>query len=100
MEDQAYAPDEICVAIFRGEEADVATVRQWLDTGGDANAKCPGTLGTPWESVLQRAARRGNTEILSLLLSRGADIDFTDPGGMTALFYLMNYWRSHRSLSA
>ena len=58
MEDQAYAPDEICAAILRGEEADVATVRQWLDTGGDANAKCPGTLGTPWESVLQRAARQ------------------------------------------
>ena len=101
MEDQGYAPDEIRAAILRGEEADVATVRQWLDTGGDANAKCPGFITEfPWESVLQRAARRGNTEILSLLLSRGADIDFTDPGGMTALFYLMNYWRSHRSLSA
>ena len=80
MEDQAYAPDEICAAILRGEEADVATVRQWLDTGGDANAKCPGlAYEFPWESVLQRAARRGNTEILSLLLSRGADIDFTVP---------------------
>ena len=97
MEDQGYAPDEIRAAILRGEEADVATVRQWLDTGGDANAKCPGFITEfPWESVLQRAARRGNTEILSLLLSRGADIDFTDPGGMTALFYLMNYWRQHR----
>jgi hypothetical protein len=97
MEDHAVAPEEICAAIENSGEADVATVRQWLDDGGDANAFC--YIGG-WESVLQRAARVGSTEMLSLLLSRGADIDLTDRDNLTALYYLLNYFRSHRSISA
>ena len=101
MADHVFAPDEICAAVKNGE---LATVREWLDSGGDPNALYASSLA-PGDPPQQRpllliAARWGRASIIHLLLSRGADIDFTDPGGMTALFYLMNYWRQHRSLSA
>ena len=75
--------------------ANVATVRQWLDTGGDANASGP--YGPP---LLILAARWGRTRILDLLLSRGADIDATDDYGKTAVYEMLNHWFQHRSLPA
>ena len=37
---------------------------------------------------------------MSLLLSRGADVDATDPEGRTAVYQLLNHWPKHRSLPA
>ena len=104
MADQGYAPDEIRAAVGRGEEADVATVRQWLDTGGDANAKCLRDFDDDFddarEPMLNRAARFGRREMMSLLLSKGADINATDSNGRTAVYELLNLWTQHRSLPA
>ena len=96
MADHGVAPEEICMAIEDGQcLANVATVRQWLDTGGDANASSP--YGPP---LLILAARWGRTRILDLLLSRGADVDATDAYGRTAVYEMLNHWYAHRSLPA
>ena len=101
MADHGFAPDEIYAAVGHGEEADVATVRQWLDTGGDANAKCLTDYGgEPCVPILSRAARRGRAEMISLLLSRGANVDATDAEGGTAVYEMLNYWRTYGSLPA
>ena len=101
MEDQGFAPDEIQAAVGNGEEADIATVRQWLDTGGDANAKCLTDYGgEPCVPILSRAARRGRAEMISLLLSRGANVDATDAEGATAMYEMLNYWATYGSLPA
>jgi len=99
MADHAFAPDEICAAVKNGE---LATVREWLDTGGDANARCPRDFIhlIPLESLLQRAAGRGNAEIISLLLSRGADVDATDSEGRTALYHCIKYARQQKRIDS
>ena len=101
MEDHGVAPDEIQAAVGNGEEADIATVRQWLDTGGDANTKCLTDYGgEPCVPILSRAARRGRAEMISLLLSRGANVDATDAEGATAMYEMLNYWATYGSLPA
>jgi hypothetical protein len=96
MADHGVAPEEICMAIEDGQYlANVATVRQWLDTGGDANASA--RYGPP---LLLLAAWYGRASIIDLLLSRGADIDATDNHGRTAVYELLNHWMAHRSLPA
>ena len=95
MADHGLAPDEICAAVNDGQYlANVATVRQWLDDGGDANAS------GPHGPLLLLAARRGRARILDLLLSRGADVDTTDPVGRTAVYEMLGHWTNHGSLPA
>ena len=96
MADHGVAPEEICMAIEDGQYiANVATVRQWLDTGGDANASA--RYGPP---LLLLAAWYGRASIIDLLLSRGADIDATDNHGRTAEYELLKHWMAHISLAA
>ena len=91
------APVEIRQAI---DDGDCGEVEAWLDRGGDPNAMLPsGDIERDW-SLLRRAARRGRAEIISLLLSRGADIDATDRDGRTALYQMLNYWTAYGSLPA
>ena len=91
------APDEIQQAI---DDGDRSAVEAWLDSGGDPNAMfTAGDNEADW-SLLRRAARRGRAEIISLLLSRGADIDATDRDGRTALYQMLNYWTAYGSLPA
>ena len=91
------APDEIRQAI---DDGDCGEVEAWLDRGGDPNAMLPsGDIERDW-SLLRRAASRCRAEIISLLLSRGADIDATDRVGRTGLYQMLNYWTSHGSLPA
>ena len=75
----------------------IAEVEAWLDNGGD-----PTMFSDiePDRSLLRCAARRGRAEIISLLLSRGADIDATDADGRTAVYEMLNHWTRHRSLPA
>ena len=73
----------------------IAEVEAWLDNGGD-----PNTLSSTYYSLLIVAARRGRANIINLLLSRGADIDATDDNGRTAVYEMLNYFNSHRSLPA
>ena len=89
------APERIASAI---DEDSIDEVEAWLDGGGDPNAMCSGAFNE-W-SLLRWAASRGRAEILSLLLSRGADVDATDPEGRTAVYQLLNHWGQHRSLPA
>ena len=96
----SVAPEEIAEAVERGE---VEVVRAWLDNGGDANAKCLRGYDADDEAsepMLNRAARYGHIKIMSLLLSKGADIDATDNHGRTAVYELLNLWTQHRSLPA
>ena len=75
----------------------IAEVEAWLDNGGD-----PTMFSDiePDRSLLRCAARRGRAEIISLLLSRGADIDATDADGRTAVYEMLNHWTRHSSLPA
>ena len=93
--ENGQAPVEITNAIDNGS---IAKVESWLAGGGDPNAMCSGSYHE-W-SLLRWAAIRGRAEIMSLLLSRGAEIDATDPEGRTALYQLLNYWTMHKSLPA
>ncbi len=85
---------EITTAIT---DDDLDVVKSWLGSGGDPNAMCSGSH--EW-SLLRWAASYGKPEIMSLLLSRGADVDATDPEGRTAVYQLLNHWGQHRSLPA
>ena len=96
----SVAREEIAEAV---EGGDVAVVRAWLNSGGDANAKCLRDYDADDEAsepMLNRAARHGHIKIMSLLLSKGADIDATDNHGRTAVYELLNLWTQHRSLPA
>ena len=100
----SVAPGEITEAIVTGE---VELVRAWLDNGGDVNAMCPYSRSSSWRSyriplgsLLIVAARCGQTSIMDLLLTRGANVDATDAEGGTAVYELLNYWRTYGSLSA
>ena len=97
------APECIDTAI---ENGDVEAVRTWLDAGGDVNAKCHSLFSsfsfsrTAVEPLLIVAARCGKTSIMDLLLTRGANVDATDAEGGTAVYELLNYWRTYGSLPA
>ena len=89
------APESIAADI---DDGSIAVVESWLGSGGDPNAICSGSYHG-W-SLLGWAASCGKAEIMSLLLSRGADVDATDPEGRTAVYQLLNHWTNHRSLPA
>jgi len=72
-----YTP--LHLAVSRGQ---VAIAKALLDGGADVNAR--------WRSFgiqtpLLQAARRGNREMVDLLLARGADPEYRTPGGNSAL---------------
>ena len=92
--ENGQAPIGITYAIDNG---DIAVVQIWLDRGGDPNAMCS---DEPDWSLLRHAARHGRAEMISLLLSRGADIDATDADGRTAVYEMLNHWTRHSSLPA
>ena len=96
----SVAPEEIAQAVEGGE---VEVVRSWLNNSGDANSRCLRGYDADDEAsepMLNRAARYGHIKIMSLLLSKGADIDATDNHGRTAVYELLNLWTQHRSLPA
>ena len=89
--ENGFAPDEIEASIIY---EDLEVVKAWLDAGGDPNAKthpAPGSQDVPNWSLLQLAASGGNVEIISLLLSRGADVNCTDAHGRSALYICINH---------
>lgn len=64
------------------KEADLETVRYFIDTGFDINSAEPGDFGS---SLLHNAIRYGQMEIFNYLIDSGADIDFVDAVGWTPL---------------
>lgn len=70
------AATPLCNAISKG---DFATVKKFVEYGADVNERSNDM--TP----LMIAARYNNIEIMNYLLSRGADINFRNENGMTAL---------------
>ena len=66
----------LCNAISKG---DFATVKKFVEYGADVNERSNDM--TP----LMVAARYNNIEIMDYLLSKGADINFKNESGMTAL---------------
>lgn len=63
-------------------EGDVATVTQYLGSGGDVDAKEPQGGGTP----LIVAALVGQTEIARLLIENGADMEAKNSDNTTAMY--------------
>lgn len=57
---------------------DIASVTEALQAGAEPNPEGP-------ISPLYIAARRGDVEIVEILIASGADLDATDPSGRTAL---------------
>ena len=68
----------LCVAIMKG---DTETVKKFIEYGVDINETSNGL--TP----LMFAARYNKAEIISLLISKGADVKTKDEKGFTALKY-------------
>ncbi|CAM3430244.1 hypothetical protein FLLO111716_09810 [Flavobacterium longum] len=66
----------LCNAISKG---DFATVKKFVEYGADVNERSNDM--TP----LMIAARYNNIEIMNYLLSKGADVNFRNENGMTAL---------------
>lgn len=66
----------LCNAISKG---DLATVKKFIEYGADINELSNDM--TP----LMIAARYNNVEIVAYLLSKGADVNFKNDSGMTAL---------------
>ena len=87
-------PAEIADAIRHDR---LRMVKAWLDTCGDVNANWNRNHDDP---ILNLAARHGHTRIMSLLLSKGADVDSSDADGRTALYRVLNHFGAHRSLPA
>ena len=92
--ENGFAPAEIADAIRHDR---LRLVKAWLDTGGDVNANWNRNHDEP---ILNLAARHGHTRIMSLLLSKGADVDASDADGRTALYRVLNHFGAHRSLPA
>jgi hypothetical protein len=49
-------------------------LQNFLDTGGDVNYRLPALLGTESRTLLQTAASTGTSEMVALLLKRGASL--------------------------
>src|SRR5262245_33116784 len=75
--------DQFCEAVRKG---DLAAVTALLDKGADVNAKF--RYGA---TALFKAAERGHTEIVKLLLARGADVTVKDTFyGATAMSWALS----------
>ncbi|WP_346882714.1 ankyrin repeat domain-containing protein [uncultured Algibacter sp.] len=74
----AYKVNSFCVSIAKG---DIETVKKLIDRGADINEKSNGM--TP----VMYAAKFNRTEILNLLISKGAKLKVKSQKGMTALKY-------------
>lgn len=70
--------------IRAAEAGDLAAIRRVLDDPAGGGADAPGAGGL---TALMRAAARGNTDAVALLLARGAAVDARDSFGNTALMY-------------
>lgn len=69
---------------------DLASVRGLLSEGFDVNAFDPRWPPPFATTALIAAACRGNSDMVALLLSHGADVDGRDGGGGTALIWACN----------
>jgi ankyrin repeat protein len=77
--------DKLSNAVISG---DIETVRLLLDEGADVNAiNINGTRAMFGTTALMWSAYQGHTEIVKLLLAKGADKDAKDRYGWTALAF-------------
>lgn len=74
----AFKVNPFCVSIAKG---DIETVKKLISLGADVNAKSNGM--TP----VMYAAKFNRTDILELLISKGAKLKLKSDKGMTALKY-------------
>ncbi len=66
------------------EKGNIEAVKEYLDAGGDVDAKGDVSLGGGATPLLW-AAWGGHKEIVELLISKGADVNAKDDGGDTPL---------------
>ena len=89
----SFAQDKNIALIYASAKGNKADVERLLGKGADINArlKHPAALGkvlytqTAGWTALMMASYLRNTEIVKLLLNRGADVDAKGPTGKTAL---------------
>ena len=76
------APGSINEVFDRAREGDVAFIKTWLDRGGDVNevAGEASPVYNRGKTVIMAAAARGQIEMMRLLVSRGADVNFVRAG--------------------
>ena len=73
---------DIDIINLAASTGDIEAIKQYLDAGGDVNAKNKVTT-TP----LYWAAYEGQKEIVELLIAKGADVNAKDDDGDTPLDY-------------
>jgi ankyrin repeat protein len=76
--------DQLAEMFFSALRGDVDNVMRILDTGVDINTKSPSPPAHVANTLLH-VASRGNTELVSALLKRGADVNVRDSDGDTPL---------------
>jgi uncharacterized protein len=65
-----------------------------LDSGADPNGICkPGLGQSSYSTLMALTKRQGRSfvEIMNILIQKGADVNFTDSGGNTALYNLIRF---------
>ena len=77
--DSQFLTEELLHAITNN---DFRAVEELINSGADVNASFEGLDG--WTPLIQ-SAYQGNTEIVKVLVSAGADLDLADSTGGTAL---------------
>ena len=72
------APGSIDEVFDRAREGDVAFIKTWLDCGADVNevAGEASPVYNRGKTVIMAAAARGQIEMMRMLVSRGADVNF------------------------
>ena len=80
--EEQYEWAEFAAARLLIEQDKLDELRQWLDKGGDVNAR-----GHMQRTPLMEAAAKGKVQVAQLLLDGGADINARDENGFYALHW-------------
>jgi len=73
--------------VLAAESGNLQAAQDALNSGANVNAVAPGQPGSNLSnmSALRQAAQNGHTEVIKLLLDKGATVDSTDSLGVTPL---------------
>lgn len=86
-ESSAVPPPNVLEAVETPSAEAVSTVEAWLTTGGNVDVRSADPAGTGSLSftILMIACQEGHTQMMEMLLRRGAALELTEHTGCTAL---------------